>query len=793
MAGPLGYEILGAVKVKDGLFIGDEQAAQDLEFVVANKVTHVINCCGRQVPCHWESIGVVYITYYWVDTDNQIILDNRDVVAGEIYDFIEETVENAESVLIHSVRGQSRSCCVLSAYLMRKYGWGLRKTMEFLSSRRPDLNLKPAFLQQLSGYERRLMQQGKQKLSLDWDDTQFSNLESEELLLRNTYINSQMGPLADWPVNNNDFQSQHQQGNNGRNNNNSSRLVWQDNFSDDKSQLEKAPGPDQKGKRVVKGVLKKSKSSNNSNDREPAEQQNSQGPDTMARPSSATNENRRESPNSGEQQVPPQSSSHSFVGGGSGGAAMEAWSRGGEQQQGTTGTGAQGAGVSKPMNAWPEPDEAGGSMSQQAEQQQQQQQQNQVSPGSAASGTGSDATGEMWARSFTGGIRGQTFRGGPRDSFDLTASAYAARNADRNDDGGFSQQDRQSRDGGSYHHDQDGQGLGSGPLLPNASSSFQRQKPGGVGGPGISFRDSMGGGQQHWRESTPEPPRGPDQRGNAGGPRSYRREPSPKGGPGGQNNNSLRGEPSQPVRGESPLRRLSRTSQSPGPKTSQGYNDSQGQIFYDGGQRRQDGRNQMPTGPGSGGIGNFNFGGLGGASMRQPNYGSSGGPGSFGTGMMQQPAGPGAGPRGSTGSGGMGAFRSGGPVRARADMGGAMGAAGSAPPQGGNNSFRMNRPATAPSQRGPQSRPASPLGGLPGGRNSTSSSRPASPNSRPPSPSRAPGPPQYSNFSHLNRPGAATMPTAAKQRSLSSHMRRAPSPTPQFNRNSIPGKARWRM
>ena len=36
-------------QVKDGLFIGDELSSQDLEFVVANKVTHVINCAGRQV------------------------------------------------------------------------------------------------------------------------------------------------------------------------------------------------------------------------------------------------------------------------------------------------------------------------------------------------------------------------------------------------------------------------------------------------------------------------------------------------------------------------------------------------------------------------------------------------------------------------------------------------------------------------------------------------------------------------------------------------------------------------
>ncbi|CAE7364475.1 DSPTP1B [Symbiodinium natans] len=116
---------------------------QDLEFVVSNKVTRVINCAGRQVPNHWESIGVVYLTYYWVDAESQVVLDPRDVVSpraqvvkSESFRFIEEALNAAESVLIHSVRGQSRSCCILGAYMMRKYSWGLRKTMEFLSFRR---------------------------------------------------------------------------------------------------------------------------------------------------------------------------------------------------------------------------------------------------------------------------------------------------------------------------------------------------------------------------------------------------------------------------------------------------------------------------------------------------------------------------------------------------------------------------------------------------------------------------------------------------------------------------------
>lgn len=244
MATPgLGYEILGAVKVKDGLFVGDELAAQDLEFVVSNKVTRIINCCGRQVPNHWESVGVVYLTYYWVDADSQVILDPRDATSNETFGFIEEALMNAESVLIHSVRGQSRSCCILAAYMMSKYGWSLRNAMEFLSFRRPDMALKVAFLQQLTSFERRLS--STRTLSNDWNSVDFSRLECEELLLRNTYLNSRMGPLAEYCVD-------------GAVTAVTRRLVWQDNDQGgDKQRLEKAHGADRHNLGGLRCILKK--------------------------------------------------------------------------------------------------------------------------------------------------------------------------------------------------------------------------------------------------------------------------------------------------------------------------------------------------------------------------------------------------------------------------------------------------------------------------------------------------------------------------------------------------------
>ena len=148
--------MIGAIKIKDGLFIGDSFAAKDLEFVVANKVTKIINCCGRQVQNQWTNIGVSYLTYAWMDSESQILFDQTDKTTNEIFSFIDDAMGQYESVLVHSVRGQSRSSCVIATYLMRKFRWSLLKTLEFLNSRRPDLEIRATFIKQLSEYENRL-------------------------------------------------------------------------------------------------------------------------------------------------------------------------------------------------------------------------------------------------------------------------------------------------------------------------------------------------------------------------------------------------------------------------------------------------------------------------------------------------------------------------------------------------------------------------------------------------------------------------------------------------------------
>lgn len=165
---------------------------------MANKVIRVINCASQQVPNTWEAIGVKYLTYPWLDQDKQLILDLENKVINECFGFINEALDTNNSVLIHSARGQNRACTIVAAWMMRRYRWSLKKVLEFLSSKKLDTEIRRSFMQQLGKYEKRLVQ-GLGALTSTWNEVNEETdiFENEELLLRNTHLNAQAGPLAD--------------------------------------------------------------------------------------------------------------------------------------------------------------------------------------------------------------------------------------------------------------------------------------------------------------------------------------------------------------------------------------------------------------------------------------------------------------------------------------------------------------------------------------------------------------------------------------------------------------------
>lgn len=49
---------------------------------------------------YWEAIGVLYLTLNWQDDEKQMLFDTQEKIPEEIYKFMEEAVDNHESVLV---------------------------------------------------------------------------------------------------------------------------------------------------------------------------------------------------------------------------------------------------------------------------------------------------------------------------------------------------------------------------------------------------------------------------------------------------------------------------------------------------------------------------------------------------------------------------------------------------------------------------------------------------------------------------------------------------------------------
>jgi protein-tyrosine phosphatase len=153
---------------------------------MTNKVSHIVNCCGKETGSRWSNVGIIYLTLNWRDVDAQVVYNSKLQSFSKVIDFIDSALQKGSSVLVYSIRGQSRSGCVVLAYLMQKYHWTLDKTLQFLRFRRPNIKIRSSFLRQLKDFEEELKKETQ--LTNNWIDS--VEIDSEELTLRNTYMNS---------------------------------------------------------------------------------------------------------------------------------------------------------------------------------------------------------------------------------------------------------------------------------------------------------------------------------------------------------------------------------------------------------------------------------------------------------------------------------------------------------------------------------------------------------------------------------------------------------------------------
>jgi protein-tyrosine phosphatase len=181
-----GSEIINISKIKDSFFIGDKVSGTNLDVLIQFKITHIINASGNQIMNLYESIGFKYFTLFWSESPTQNLFTPNDEIVDKILLFIRESYLKGEGLLIHSVKGKDRCCIVAIIYLMKKYYWSVNKCIDFLKSKKEDIEIEAYFIQQLISYEDRLSKITNIK-TINWNDVTFK--ENDEKLLRNTYIN----------------------------------------------------------------------------------------------------------------------------------------------------------------------------------------------------------------------------------------------------------------------------------------------------------------------------------------------------------------------------------------------------------------------------------------------------------------------------------------------------------------------------------------------------------------------------------------------------------------------------
>ncbi|PIA36919.1 hypothetical protein AQUCO_03200109v1 [Aquilegia coerulea] len=128
----------------DFLYLGCYDQASHSELVKAQGISHILNT----VPSS-ANLSKNFFTYYCFQMEQNSSFEDAFL-------FLDKCEEAKGRVLVHCMSGNSRSAALVIAYLMKRKGWRLAQSYEWVKERRPAIHLSPAFSQQLQEFEQKV-------------------------------------------------------------------------------------------------------------------------------------------------------------------------------------------------------------------------------------------------------------------------------------------------------------------------------------------------------------------------------------------------------------------------------------------------------------------------------------------------------------------------------------------------------------------------------------------------------------------------------------------------------------
>lgn len=134
----------------DGLFIGSESNAKNLNELTSEDIRHIVNVTSHVPLYHRDLLQYCHIPAD--DSQKQNLLDYFD----QAYGFIHDAIQKNEKVLVHCVAGISRSPAIVIGFLMRYAKMTMNEAYNFVKRKRNIVSPNLNFMGQLLEYEKKL-------------------------------------------------------------------------------------------------------------------------------------------------------------------------------------------------------------------------------------------------------------------------------------------------------------------------------------------------------------------------------------------------------------------------------------------------------------------------------------------------------------------------------------------------------------------------------------------------------------------------------------------------------------
>lgn len=132
------------------LYLGSAYNARFAETLTANGITHVLNVASNCPTMEHKGIEMrhVSVSYRYKGEASLTQFDS-------LFDFIDSAKESGGKVLVHCMRGNSRSVCVVLCYLIARHNKSLEQAYTHVKRRRPRMKPVEAVEQKAMKFEER--------------------------------------------------------------------------------------------------------------------------------------------------------------------------------------------------------------------------------------------------------------------------------------------------------------------------------------------------------------------------------------------------------------------------------------------------------------------------------------------------------------------------------------------------------------------------------------------------------------------------------------------------------------